>query len=459
MTVIFSYRLSWAYRGGINRTILEDKIEISMRGISTERYEKLGYVIPKKINKLGKEVIDFSKNILIKVKDLSEGSDIRVTKVCDECGKKIVNQRYDSIIRNRKNGDGIDRCKECGVKKLKEINRTKLPSYGESLEFYCKNNSIEHLLNDFTKNNSISPDKIFKGSGKKYLFKCPKCNFLKKTEARIITRQQFSCLKCGDGISYPEKIMVNMLIQSGIDFISHITFNWSYSKLYDFYIPSLNLIIETHGSQHYDGGFESFGGRDVLEEQENDKLKEKLARENGIENYIIIDCRKSELEWIKKSIVNSELKSLIDLSNIDWLKCHEYACNTLVKFACELWNEGKTTGEIANELKSNRNTIAKYLKQGTQIGWCDYSAKEGLRRSKINADKKKRKPVIQFTLDGKYVKEWDSIVEVETELEIHNSKITEVCRGKRNKTGGYKWMYKEEFIKEDTSAIQAFMGT
>ena len=60
--------------------------------------------------------------------------------------------------------------------------------------------------------------------------------------------------------------------------------------LYDFYIKSSNIIIETHGSQHYEEhGFSKLSGITLDQQQKRDKEKEDFAKQQGI-NYIIIDC-------------------------------------------------------------------------------------------------------------------------------------------------------------------------
>jgi hypothetical protein len=60
--------------------------------------------------------------------------------------------------------------------------------------------------------------------------------------------------------------------------------------------------------------------------------------------------------------------------------------------------------------------------------------------------KNQRKPVIQLTLDGKFVNEWPSVWSVNYELGIDPGTIIKVCKGKsKHKTaGGYLWKYKEE---------------
>lgn len=53
--------------------------------------------------------------------------------------------------------------------------------------------------------------------------------------------------------------------------------------------------------------------------------------------------------------------------------------------------------------------------------------------------------VIQFDLNGNFLKEWDCIADAERELNIPH-KITLVCQGKRKSTCGYKWAYKKERV-------------
>lgn len=219
------------------------------------------------------------------------------------------------------------------------------------------------------------------GANKRINVVCNECGNIKKMRLYDLYRYGFSCLKCGDGVPYTEKIMYNVLEQLKIDFKKGIAFDWSKNKVYDFYIPSLNYIVETHGEQHYK---KSNRGRTLQEEQENDRLKEQLAKENGIERYIVIDCRHSELEYIKNNILNSELSNLFNLSNIDWLKCEEFACSSLVKKVCNLWNSGiKDIMEIASIMRISYGSAFTYIKQGLKLNWCDYKTKNERKNIKI----------------------------------------------------------------------------
>ena len=52
-----------------------------------------------------------------------------------------------------------------------------------------------------------------------------------------------------------------------------------------------------------------------------------------------------------------------------------------------------------------------------------------------------KKSVIQMTMEGEIIKEYFFIREAERMTGVSNTKITEVCKGKRRKAGNYKWRY------------------
>lgn len=227
--------------------------------------------------------------------------------------------------------------------------------------------------------------------------------------------------------------------------LSKTILKWCGNYRYDFYIDKFNMIIETHGRQHYEEN--ANWEKSLSEIQENDKNKERFARVNGIHNYIILDCRKSEIEWIKNSIMESQLPQLLNFKeeDIDWLACHEASCKSLVKTVCDLWNTGiNSTIKIADIMKIHRSTATRYLKQGAKLKWCDYDVKEVLRQKEHFF-----KPVTCLTTN----KIFDSIVKASKEYNIRASTISACCRNKRNSAGklpdGTKlvWIYYDEYIK------------
>lgn len=188
-------------------------------------------------------------------------------------------------------------------------------------------------------------------------------------------RNGFSCPKCSDKISIGEKIMYLLLSDLGVDFIREYSFEGSVSR-YDFYIPMLSTIIEVHGKQHYEGSFETYdGGRNLLEEQKNDKAKYNFALQNGIQNYIIIDARKSDFDYIQQSII-TELSSVFNFSNIDWFQLKQDVFDkNIVKDISIYWENNSTItfDEMGKRFHFSKDTIRKYLSIGESLGWCSSS--------------------------------------------------------------------------------------
>jgi len=343
--------------------------------------------------------------------------------------KCLIDGNIDKITEGQINRNGG--CNVCyGRKTLKSYNSiTKThPHIAKLLKYPERGNKLTH------------------GSNVSEIFVCPDCGYEKSFEIQKITTRGFSCSRCGDGISYPNKFIYSFLNQLNENYIPEYISKWSLNKRYDNYLPDRNEIWEVHGEQHYKYKYKSFNNTKTLEEeQENDRLKRELAENNDLK-YIIIDARKSELEWIKNSIMNIPEFQRYDLSNINWLKCHEFACSSLVKTACNYWNSGiKNTVEIGKLMKLSRSTIINYLKQGNkELKWCDYDLKKAMIENGVN----RGKSIIQLSCNGEYVKEFNNITDVLKQLNIKsNSSIYRCCRDKNKTTKGFKWMYKEDYEK------------
>lgn len=59
------------------------------------------------------------------------------------------------------------------------------------------------------------------------------------------------------------------------------------------------------------------------------------------------------------------------------------------------------------------------------------------------AKQKMSKPILQFTLEGIFVRYWDSATTASRELNLNQGSICMCCKGKRNKCGEFIWKYKE----------------
>lgn len=219
--------------------------------------------------------------------------------------------------------------------------------------------------------------KYLSTGGQKVDFVCPRCNRIIKKKIGSVTRYGFSCSYCSDNISFSEKIVRNLLIQLKCDFLHDRTTDWSGNKRYDFYIPNINLIIETHGAQHYTTSFRSFNScrnaRTCEEEIENDKYKRELALSNGVKYYIELDCRYSDFDYIKKSILNSQLSEIFDLSIIEWHECFKSTTTSDIILCANLWGNGlRDTKSISKQTGIHISSVISHLKKASQLGLCDY---------------------------------------------------------------------------------------
>ena len=245
----------------------------------------------------------------------------------------------------------------------------RLPKKEESIAYIHPH--IAKLITEDENGRRISFEDCYKiscYSNMKFKFKCEYCNQVGDLRSlNQIVQHGYACPYCRDGMSTPNKFMTELLKALNIDFYSEKTFEWSNRRRYDFYLPSLKMIIEMNGIQHYEEN--KLTNRNLMEEQENDKMKKELALKNGIEKYIVIDCRYSTFDFIKENTVK-KLKDIFELNNIDWydiwLKCQE----KIVVKTWKLYNEGYKTKEISEILNIGKTTVLRYLHKGESIGKC-----------------------------------------------------------------------------------------
>ena len=256
----------------------------------------------------------------------------------------------------------------------------------------CSNNGVIspninsiHALAPYVEKFLVNKDDALKYAPKSNVqleCKCIDCGRKYKRSCAKLTYYGVPCI-CGDGFSYPEKFVFNVLQQLQIDFKPQYYLEDSLFR-YDFYLTDYNIILEVNGIQHYKQKWER-------NEVENDKNKKEFAFKCGFtdDNYIILDCRESNLNFIQSSILKSKLSNIFDFNMIDFVKCSEFATSNFAKTTSELWNNGHSIKQISEELKLHKHTIISYLKQGNDNGWCKYDVGDGVKRYNENRKLKK----------------------------------------------------------------------
>ena len=62
--------------------------------------------------------------------------------------------------------------------------------------------------------------------------------------------------------------------------------------------------------------------------------------------------------------------------------------------------------------------------------------------------------VVQLTMDGKFIKEWESISTAVRMLGVRQSGVTACCVGRYGSSGGYKWKYIEDYRQNGTDIAE-----
>lgn len=352
--------------------------------------------IHKVYNDKGKQLrLEIAKTKPISKYKYEVGSRIRNEKLDVTIIKQVFGKPYGSKDHNHKYY--IVMCNKCGCLTYKQ--EGDITKYGcgvcgsHSEVVYTGYNDIatthSHLANQWhpTKNSSLLPTMVSSGSHKEVWWLCDECGH--DWEAIICNRSlnNSGCPCCGDGMPYPEKLMTLVLKALGIDFTRQLTYDNGKHK-YDFYVALWKAIFETNGIQHYEEiNWRRYGGRTLKDEQTTDKYKHDDAINNhGIleENYNVVDCRYSILEWCRPNIEKALSKyiNVSVLTDENWQEFDTQAQKSLKLKVCKRWKEDKevdkdlTITDLAKEFGVCTRTIWEYLKWGDEKGLCEYDGEE-----------------------------------------------------------------------------------
>lgn len=288
-------------------------------------------------------------------------------------------------------------------------------------------------------------------SNKMIEFVCPICGQVKSMSINKVNLYKgIGCKMCGDGVSYPEKIMISVLQQLNIQFISEYSPKWIAKKRFDFYIPSMNLIIEMDGGFHYRDN--NMTNQSVEDVRKIDDYKTQKANERNIE-VVRIDCRLSEIDYIKNSIIKSDLKNKLNINEINWEECERKTYTSLIKeiYQYKKANPYLTTTDIGNIFHYDQSTIRRWLKKGEFI-WKEhvYDVENEKCLWHIKRAKTQGKAVSIYK-DDIWLGTFYSAGELERKSEelfgvkLSNQKINAVANGKRKHHKGYIF----KFVKEE----------
>lgn len=288
---------------------------------------------------------------------------------------------------------------------------------------------------------------ITPGSNNLVNLKCPDCGAFKRMRMVDFAKKSFICLECNSNISYPNRLIRCFMSQfkTELDYLSYeLLDDWTNKQRYDVYFikDGQRYVIEMQGGQHY---YTAWNKDISIDEQiEKDRKKAELAIEHKI-IPIIIDARISNFDFIFKNIQNSILGEIFDLSKFDVEQCRADATKNIIKGICKTYNENPNilTKELADLYDLSTTSIIRYLKQGAELGWCNYDPRESSLTSRVVLGKGVR----VYDKDRNLIHEFYALLQCERELSrIYNKRfyrkiIKNVCDGIKESYHGFYFEY------------------
>ncbi len=93
--------------------------------------------------------------------------------------------------------------------------------------------------------------------------------------------------------------------------------------------------------------------------------------------------------------------------------------------------------QINHKDENKENNNVNNLEWCTNKYNCNYGTRTERQKQKVS------KPVLQYDLQGNFIKKWSSISEAAQQLKICIVSISNNCLGKYKTAGGYRWKYEE----------------
>lgn len=127
------------------------------------------------------------------------------------------------------------------------------------------------------------------------------------------------------------------------------------------------------------------------------------------------------------------MKNILNLREIDWDKCLEFANRNLAYDICVLWDNSISTTEFSKINKIDRSTLVKYLKIGEEYGWCNFdrNKQKNMRYEKVS-DSLRKEVLVVFNKKEYIFKSLAELEEKSMEIfgtKLHKSSVSRICRG------------------------------
>lgn len=156
--------------------------------------------------------------------------------------------------------------------------------------------------------------------------------------------------------------------------------------------------------------------------------KSKILRPNetrlGYLRICLCKYGKHKIYWVHRLVLmtfnpNPDMKSL-EVNHIDEDKTNNRLENLEWVTRKENINHGTRNDRVAEKMTNGKNSI----------------------------------PVVQLSLEGKFIKAYKSAMDAEREGSFHNSNIIACCKGRYKTHGGFRWCYLYAYISKIDTRIK-----
>lgn len=139
--------------------LLSTNVEITLNNSNIKYYESKGYIIPRYKDKWRCWKVKRCTKIIVKIEDLTEGSDVYVNIKCDNCNKEYTKKYSKFILHRKRSNIDLDYCESCKGVAISNKQRKSI-------------NNLKAELNNFTNIKWIGQENEYKNTSSKLTFMC-----------------------------------------------------------------------------------------------------------------------------------------------------------------------------------------------------------------------------------------------------------------------------------------------
>lgn len=158
--------------------------------------------------------------------------------------------------------------------------------------------------------------------------------------------------------------------------------------------------------------------------------KERFLKFKKDKGYLRVGLFNKKQKNIKKLVNVLVAEAFLDKNNFKYMSYEE-------KDKIKKLEVNHKDGNKLNNCVENLEWFTKSYNQ-------KHSYIIGLKKPKKGSENYRSKPIIQYDINGKYIKEWANKAEIERVMGYGNGNISSCCKNKTKTAYGFIWKYKGE---------------